>query len=342
MKSLSAIAKDLGVSTATVSYVYHDKWRENRIRPELADRVRRKLEEERGRPDFLGRQLRSGRTQTVGLMLPQLDQPYFLSLLAGIERRLAESDYMLFLGISHLRREGRQVELLERMLDRKADALILSPRPSPDLTALLGSIRESGAPPVVFVDNYIPDQGLPHAVSDNRWGARQVTLRALADGRRRVLFVGGSPEIAALADRCAGYREALAEAGAEAREKWVVWRESLGARFDSSLRSLLTGRSRPDAIFCDSLFGCQPIVALLHEIGLRHPDDVLLCGFDHPPVGSETRAFRETIRAPLLAARQNAEAMGTAAAELALREIEGGRGRRFRLIRPVLSWGRLR
>ncbi len=92
MKSLSAIAKELGVSVATVSYVYNGKWRENRIHPDLAERVRCKLEQERAAPNALGRQLQSGRTQTVGVLLPYLDQPYFLHLLTGIEDPLFESD----------------------------------------------------------------------------------------------------------------------------------------------------------------------------------------------------------------------------------------------------------
>lgn len=63
MKSLSAIAKELGVPVATVSYVYNDKWQENRIHPDVVRRVRQKLDAERGAPDVLGRQLQSGRTR---------------------------------------------------------------------------------------------------------------------------------------------------------------------------------------------------------------------------------------------------------------------------------------
>ena len=101
-----------------------NKWRENRIHPVLAKRVRRKLEVERGAPDTLGQQFRSGRTQTVGVLLPPLDQPHFLHLLAGIEGRLGESDYMALPGVAHWQ-QPRQVELAERMLARRADAPVL-------------------------------------------------------------------------------------------------------------------------------------------------------------------------------------------------------------------------
>ena len=143
MKSLSAIAKELGVSVATVSYVYNNKWRENRIHPDLAEKIRSKLKDERGAPDPLGRQLKFGRTQTVGLLLPHLDQPYFLKLLAGIEHRLGDSDYMILLGTAHWQQQARQVELAERMLARRVDALLMCPRPAEDLSEFVTSTRRS-------------------------------------------------------------------------------------------------------------------------------------------------------------------------------------------------------
>jgi len=130
MNSLSTLAIELGVSVATVSYVYNNKWRENRIPPDLAERIRRKLAQERVVPNPLGRQLKSGRTQTMGVLLPHLDQPYFLELLSGIENRLNASDYMLLLGSSHWQDQVRQVELAERMLARRVDALLMCPRPA--------------------------------------------------------------------------------------------------------------------------------------------------------------------------------------------------------------------
>lgn len=170
MNSLSAIAKDLGVSVATVSYVYNDKWRQNRIAPELAERVRLKLQQERGAPDTLGRQLQSGRTQTVGVLLPHLDQPYFLNLLAGIEHRLSESDYMALLASSHWELEIRQVQLLERMLARRVDALVMCPYPAADLSEFLVSMLQSGGTPLIFLDSYLPECGAGRVLSDNRLG----------------------------------------------------------------------------------------------------------------------------------------------------------------------------
>lgn len=342
MKSLSAIAKELGVSVATVSYVYNDKWRENRIRPDLAERVRRKLSEERVLPDARGRQLRSGRTMTVGVLLPYLDQPYFLKLLAGIEQWLNQSDYMLLLGSTHRRQEGRQVELLQRMLARRVDALVMAPRPAADLAEFVTSLSESRDPPLVFVDNYLRDSTVPRVLSDNRWGAREAVHRIVTAGRRRILFFGGDASIAAIHDRYLGYCDAIQEAGLPLSESLTIWWWGREEAALESLRGLLTSSHRPDAIFATSFLRFLPVLKLLDKLSLTHPAHILLAGFDEPQESWTEDAVHRVIREPLLSVIQAAAEIGQQAVELALAAIAGQEvNGQQRLIRPVVSWQNL-
>lgn len=339
MKSLSAIAKELGVSVATVSYVYNDKWRENRIRPALAERVCRRLAEERGAPDTLGLQLRSGRTQTVGLLLPHLDQPYFLNLLAGIERSLAESDYMALLGIVHRGDEHRQVEIAERMLARRVDAMLICPRPAHDLREFVTAAQQSDHRKIVFVDNYLAGTSTPYVVSDNRSGARQAVERMLEKGRRRILFLGGNSSVAALQDRFLGYCDALKNGGLRRDKSLTVWRDAGDASAVNTVKSLLQCAEPPDAIFATSYFRFFPFLRLLSQLGLHHPRDVLLAGFDEPMETWAAGIVREVIREPLLTVEQAAAEMGRAAVDLALAAIDGeDLSKRKCLVRPFLSW----
>lgn len=340
MKSLSTIAKELGVSVATVSYVYNGKWRENRIHPDLAERVRRKLAEERGRPDARGRQLRSGRTQTIGLLLPHLDQPYFLKLLAGIEQRLDQSDYMVLLGSVHWQHEGRQVQLIERMLARRVDALVVAPRPAADLSEFLaGWMRQQPSCPLVFIDNYLPECAAARVLSDNRWGAREAVRRILNSGRRKILFFGGDASLAAIHDRYLGYCDALHEAGQEPRESRTIWWWGREQAALESLRAMLTGPDRPDAIFATSFLRFLPALQVLAALALRHPADVLLAGFDEPLDSWTQDTVQRVIRQPLLTVVQAAAEIGEQAVECALTAIGGQdlRGHE-RLIRPEIRW----
>ena len=339
MKSLSAIAKELGVSVATVSYVYNDKWRENRIHPELAERVRQKLIEERGAPNPLGRQLQSGRTQTVGVLLPHLDQPYFLNLLAGIEHRLSQSDYMVLLGVAHQGSKHQQTGIAERMLARRVDAMLICPRPAKDLGEFVATVQQDDRRPIVFVDNYLSESSLPYAVTDNRWGARQAVAKLVAEGRRRILFLGGNSAVAALQDRRAGYCDALKDARLKRDKSLTVWRDSGDGPALKSVRSLFQGPTPPDAIFATSYFRLFPFLKLLDELGLRHPHDVLLAGFDEPMETWAAEVVRNVIQEPLLVVRQDAGEMGRVAVDCALASVDHADvSEQQHRIRPILSW----
>jgi len=139
-------------------------------------------------------------------------------------------------------------------------------------------------------------------------------------------------------DRGNRSRGAQHGAGLELRDDWILWKQDLGEGLHEALRSRLGSSDRPDAIFCDSLFKCDEIIAVLAESNLRHPDDVLLCGFDYPAPGSETALHQKAIHGPLLVVRQDTETMGKAAAELAIRAGAIGPGESERLIRPLLTW----
>ena len=208
-----AIAKELGVSVATVSYVYNDKWRENRIHSDLAERVRRKLAEERVLPDARGRQLRSGRTMTIGVLLPHLDQPYFLKLLAGIEQWLDQSDYMVLLAVLIGSTKAVRLSCWKECWLGGVDALVMAPRPATDLAEFVATLGDRHGPPLVFIDNYLSETTVPRVLTDNRWGAREAVRRLMGAGRRRILFFGGDASIAAIHDRYLGYCDAIQEAG---------------------------------------------------------------------------------------------------------------------------------
>lgn len=89
---------------------------------------------------------------------------------------------MLLLGSSHWQDQVRQVELAERMLVRRVDALLMCPRPVEDLRAFVASTLQTGTPPLVFVDNYLTNCPAGRVLSDNRWGARQAVCEMLNRG----------------------------------------------------------------------------------------------------------------------------------------------------------------
>jgi DNA-binding LacI/PurR family transcriptional regulator len=281
MPSLKEVAAKCKVSIATVSYVYNDKWREKGISEKLAERVAKVIKDCGYHPNAMGRQLRQAKSWTVGGLLPDLARYYNLDLLAGIEKELARAGYYLLLANSDF---GRDEEThLQHFQQRHVDGIIFCPQLSGEKRRLPVALQE-GKIPVVQVDNYSPETGWDYVVSDNRQGARDAVEYLLARGRRRVAFLGASTRLPVVADRLAGYEDALKAAGiAPAPE--LIFTEVTDDR--ALIEALVATRARgADGIFAGSLLYFAPGLRWLLEQGVRIPEDIGLIGFDRLESGT--------------------------------------------------------
>lgn len=323
MKSLSQIAKELGISNAAVSYVYNDKWRENRINEKLAHKIMKKIEEENAFPNALGRQLKTGKTQTIGVILADLEKNYNLSILAGIEKRLASTNNLVLLGNS--RNGDKEKEFLDVMLNRKVDGLIVCPMCFDEKTA--GEFAELHKNvPLVFIDNYYPDLDIPFVTSDNKWGACEATKRCIEAGRKKIAYWGSGGDNPVSSERFAGYQEVFKQ-------------------FGLPIQPFFKGKGKPQD-FCDKVLeGCDALFTesfiyfdwaskFMTDKNIKIPDDIMLIGFDEP---SASTASISTEAIPYI--RQEAELMGEKATELLLHTIDGKKISKTQIfIKPALSW----
>jgi LacI family transcriptional regulator len=160
----------------------------------------------------------------------------------------------------------------------------------------------------------------------------------LARQRRKLVFFGADPDITVLKDRFHGFCDALNEAELALPKSHVIWRAGREEAAIASLRRLLSGRNRPNGIFATSFLGFLPVLQLLDELGLRHPDDILLAGFDEPPESWAQGTVQRVIKQPLLTVVQSAAEMGRAAVEIALAARDNHElTLQQRLIRPTLN-----
>ncbi len=322
MKTLAQIAREMGVSTATVSYVFNDKWRENRITPELARRIRDKIATDRAGPNLLARQLSTGKTQLAGVVLADLTAAYNLDLLAGLEKVLAGADYLALLcNTSCGQHEERH---LLNLLQRGTDGIILCPQTAQPLAEL----TQAGAPPVVLIDNYYAGEtAFDYFISDNAWGASQLVEHLVARGCRRFVYYGATRHLASTVDRFNGYAEALKRLGlaTDAALRSADDPDALAQRLDRP------AGQRPDAIFVSSLMYFAAGFRLLAERDLRIGQDLAVVGFDRTPPEQHPPA-------EIPQAVQAAETMGELAAKQLLARLADPKtpGQQVRL-RPVIE-----
>ena len=229
------------------------------------------------RPNAVARSLVSGATRTIGVVVGDIENPFFAGAARGIADVLERAGYTLLLANSDedLARERRAVEALHA---RQVDGLAVVPSSGDDGSHLAAILREGR--PVVLLDRPISGLAADAVLVDNRAGAERAVGHLAALGHRRIGLVGDSPGIVSTGERIDGYRAALAAVGAPVPDALV----SLGgSSIDEGHRSalqLLEGPDRPSALFTVNNFMTAGALGAIRELGLRIPDEIALVGFD--------------------------------------------------------------
>ncbi|WP_191089236.1 LacI family DNA-binding transcriptional regulator [Microbacterium radiodurans] len=294
------IAREAGVSVATVSRVTHD---DPRVISETKQRVQRAIDRLGYRPSALGRALSYQRTSTLGIVLPGLGGPYFAQLIEGAESVAVQRGVVINVLGTHLRPDAADAV---RRLAERTDGLIIAGGTLPDdeLAALAATGR------VIVVAGEV--EGAPTVVTDGRRAAAELTSH-LADvhGYRRMRFVGepdGSPDTAW---RYAGFCDALAERGLT--EAGEPLRLGLDVRSGAVAARLLHDEADlPDALVCANDELAIGMLATLPGLGHRIPADVAVTGFDDQSLAEIASPRLTTVFQPTaeLGARAAAGALG--------------------------------
>ncbi|MBI4979445.1 MAG: LacI family DNA-binding transcriptional regulator [Spirochaetes bacterium] len=326
MPTLKIIAKKLGLSIATVSYVHNNKWKENNISEKVAADVLRYLEQEGYRSNALGRQLKTKKTQTVGVILSDLSRKYNLGILEGIEKVLSRHNYYALIGNSSM---GIYLgEHAATFISRAVDGLIITPYSVPGADELFRKLAAEEYP-VVFVDNHIPGIVVDAVTSDNRHAASAAVEDLILRGARDIVYCGDiGSGIPVLDERLEGYREAMLHHGLAPR--MMSSTANAAGSLYAGLSELWAG-GKPDAVFADSLSYFSEGFRFFAERGIRIPRDVILAGFDPVDYGAdEIRALDlpSFITGQLPCIEQDGGAMGEQAAMMILDSIAGKRKER--------------
>lgn len=312
--TLRDVAELAGVSVRTVSNVVNDF---AHVAPTTRACVQAAIDELGYRPNAAARSLRSGRSGMLGLLVPEIDQPYFAELARDIVSAATERGYTVLIDQTDADR-SRELDLLARTPQTSFfDGLILNPltlRPDD-----LKSETTNKTPiPIVLLGERMLEDPFDHVYLDNVTAAKEATNHLLDLGRRRIAAIGLQNSEAGQSAhlRMRGYLKALKEFGIEPDDSL------LGATVDfhrsdgyQAMGAILEAGSKPDAVFCfnDALaFGAM---RRLTEAGLRVPDDVAVIGFDDTEEGRYSTPTLSTVR-------PQREQIAAQAVDLLLRRIE--------------------
>jgi LacI family transcriptional regulator len=304
---LKDIARDLGVSVVTVSKVLRGS---ADIGETTRKRVLKRMKELNYQPNMMARGLASGRTYTIGLVVPDLVHPFFAEFAKSLSGVLRGSDRALILASSEEDPDVEQKEI-RTLLKRGVDVLMIA-----SCQANLRNFYELGddRTPYILFDRNFPHLAAHFVGSDDVLVGEMATKHLIEIGRKRIAHIGGrnsSPS----RDRLHGYRNALAAARLQMPESYVVSRERVEESGDEVgfqlMQDLLKLEPRPDAVFCyNDLTAVGAIEATL-QAGLRVPEDIAF-------IGCGNLRYANYLRVPLSSIDHGTDELGKMAGRLAL------------------------
>ncbi|MHB9863487.1 LacI family DNA-binding transcriptional regulator [Streptomyces sp. YIM S03343] len=310
--TLADVAREVGVSAKTVSRVLNE---DGPASARTREQVLAAVAKLGFQPNLMARNIRvGGPDTTIGLVIPDLANPFFGAVARSIEDTVRDRGLTLLMG-SSADDPDRERDLTDKFLARRVSILIVVPSVGAD-HAHLKSHRTAGLP-VIFLDR--PGAGLAAdgIVSSNRAGAQDGVAHLIAHGHRRIGFVGDLPEkLYTRRERLAGYRSALQEAGIP-YDRAVVTNAHDQQGAEATTAQLLALADPPTALFAGNNIIAMGIVAELARSKRKH---VALVAFDDV-------SLAEVLEPALTVVAQDPEELGRAAATTALARLDGDRTR---------------
>jgi DNA-binding LacI/PurR family transcriptional regulator len=320
--TIREVAEDAGVSVAAVSKVLRDAYG---VSDALRAKVRASMERLGYRPHAAARGMR-GQTYTLGLMLPDLRNPFFADIMAGINAALERTQYQPLLGISQSAVSTEEA-LVDAIIDRQMDGLIfVGPRLHAEQI-----VSTAQRIPTVAVGFHMPDaEAFDTVNNDDVLGARLVVRHLAEAGYHNIamlsLKVDPPDRLAVTGQRELGYRKTMADLGLGEHINVIRAHQSL-REAQVTARHLLEGPKRPDAIFCWTDFIALEVISIARELGLDVPGDVAVVGYDNT-------MFCDFAQNSLTSVDQSGELLGLQAARLLIERIKGRREAEHFVVTP--------
>lgn len=309
--TISDIAQLAGVSTTTVSRVINNK--SKGVGEKTRKRIWEIIEEYGYQPNAVARGLATKSSKIIGVIIPDIANPFYLALADSIEKTAFAKGYKTILcnGGNDPEKEAGYLAFLN---EHYVSGIIYNnfKQISPETREIL----EKSSLPTVFVDSRSDLPNSRNILLDNRQAMHAVVAHLASEGRNRIVFMGGPEDSYSSKERYKGYRDALEEAGLPLDPKLVLAGDYVERRAKMAMDHLLASGVPFDAVAC-----CNDLMALgvydaLEDAGLMIPKDIAVTGFDNTAIGARLRPKLTTVRQPH-------EAMGEACASVLVAMVEG-------------------
>src|SRR6266516_6568076 len=270
--SMADIARLAGVSVTTVSHVVN---KSRPVAPDTETAVLSAIAETGYMPDSVVRSLRSTGTQTVGLAMSSISNPYFGDVVHGIEQAAARAGYSLLLADTH-DEVSTELRAVSDLLGRRVEAIVLAPSADPS-----GALRHAHLQdvPVVLIDRLMKEN-VDQIGSENLEPTAELVDHLVSIGHRRIAMISGRPGLSTTEERVAGYRLGLKRNRIRANTDYLISGDSRDDAAQQAFLKLLALPKPPSALVVGNNRMTIGVMRGAREVGMKIPDDIALVAFD--------------------------------------------------------------
>jgi LacI family transcriptional regulator len=314
MKKVSQkdIAREVGVSTALVSYVLNNK-KEGRISQQIAQKIRDVARNLNYRTNQIARSLKTSKTYTLGLILADISNPFSGTLARIVEDEANRHGYTVIFGSSDENAQ-KSDKLIDTFLNRQVDGLIISPPADSEEQILL---LQKQHVPFILLDRYFPSIKTNYIALNNYAAAKTAVTELIRNGCKKIGIISYNTPLFHLQERRRGYLSALKGNGLPSKKSWIkeVDISNKKEEIEKAMEDLLHKGETIDGVLFGSNIIAGHALRYINSLSIKVPDDLAIVSFD------ETEAL-DLFYAPLTYIKQPLQEMGQLATRILLECIE--------------------
>lgn len=305
------LAKELNYSTATVSRALKD---DPSVKPKTKKKVLDLAEKIGYRSNYFASNLRKKKTHTIGVLMHELNSHFMVSVLAGIEKVLSDTEYDII--IAHSAESGKkEVANTNNLFHKRVDGLIASLAfDTPDLSHF-NKFSERNIP-VIFFDRVEENSNGTKIIIDNFKAGYDATKHLINQGCRKIIHITGNLQRNVYLNRYEGYKKALKDKKIKFNESYLIVNDLQKASSIEAAKSIAQMSPLPDGLFVANDSSAAFCIQTFKELGIRVPEDIAVVGFNNDIVSTFVVPNLTTINYPGIT-------MGEVAARSLINHLEG-------------------
>lgn len=309
MANIQQVAKQAGVSVATVSRVLNGK---DKVSTKTKLKVEEAIQYLNYEPSMLGRNLRNSESRIVLILIPSISNPFYFEVIKGIENMALSQNYSILLCETDSKPEKEEI-YFDLVRKKMADGII-SMDPAVNVETLK-ELAENYA--IIQCSEYGGGIGIPYVTIDSEEASYHAVKHLIQIGHRKIALMNSDEKFLYARERRMGYEQALQEHGIPLNGEYIFYTQELGfEQGQQTMKKILQLQDRPTAVFAVSDLLAIGALKEINAAGLHVPGDMAVVGFDKIDFSNMTNPALTTVAQPMYK-------MGTVAARMLIEKIQG-------------------